>query len=1339
MLKKIITYTLLSLVVLSVGWIVYQQLSTKIAFVNFRESTLAEIEKANTNWLIKIIPVKKDDNFSALTSADVIYTFHLGILNDEQSQNLAKSRSNGAKVFMHNSTSGEFISDDLNTEQQKNVQAYLNNAGLKNLISLIRYSRKVVNGQSLFSAEYESPITFPKDVFYRIGTSDFFENVAEYWAYYEKMGLFKAKGKKVAIVNTSANPQVEFRSYQDSLILKLERRGQNVVVLGGFEKRLEHLKSVAPDIVLFFAHGRLSSGQSDAAVQWLKEQNIPLLNPQLISQPLSDWENDQQGMSGPLFGQNLVVPEIDGAIYPYAIAGLTKKETQEYYTYTEIPGKMDRFVQVVMNWLNLKDKPNSEKKISIYYYKGAGQNAMVAGQLEVGSSLLSLLNHLRAEGFDTGKRHPKTEAELLAIINKEGPVYGDYAKGSFDRFVKEANPELIKVEEYLSWVKSELTEQSYKEVEALYGKAPGTFSSTTIDGQQYVVIPRVLFGNIALLPVLPSALGETEYKMVHGVKKAPPHAYIASYLWTRMKFKADVVSHWGTHGNLEFTPWKQAGLSLNDWPEVLIAPLPHVYVYSINNIGEAMMAKRRTQATMLTHLTSPLDEASLYGPLKELGDAISGFQETTDEHFANQYRKKISSLLDSTSIVKDLELTKEEIASLDDDVINRMSHYLFHLNAQKIEIGLHAFGVPYTENEILKTVRMMGVDALASSLQELGYLDKPSSKKEDEKENYETHRKKALTIIDEILAGKKSDKFFKNSDINLLNNSEGLKGADETRYLALRKIKDNIESIPVYNKNLRSSFDAELNGYVNAVSGGYVEPSPGGDPAVNPWTVPTGRNLFSINAENTPTKEAWNVGKQLGDLLLQKHISKHGDYPKKLAFTLWSSEFIRDNGMNIAQILYLIGAEPVWNKAGRVHDVRLIPLEKLGRPRIDVIVQTSGQLRDIAASRLTLINKAVALAASEDSDEEQNFVKSGSIQAEGIMKEKGLSPADARKYANKRVFGGVNGSYGTAIMGMVERGDKWESEEEIANQYLKNMGALYDDDAWSDYKAGVFEAMISNTEGVVHPRSSNLTGPINLDHVYEFMGGLTLTVRNITGKDPDGYFNDYRNKYNPFVQDLKEAIWAETRSNLFNPKYIQGQMKEGASAAESFAENFRDTYGWNVMKPDAIDKEIWEGYYDIYVKDKLNIGTVEFFKDKNPFALEEMTAVMLETIRKGYWNPSEQVKKDIAEMHVDLIKEFKAGCSGFVCDNAKLQAFIEKQISSESAKDYKAELNRIQQVSTSKDDTKGMILEKEEISLAKVLELVERNSSAVYTLGATIFLVGIAFFWGVLTKRKRRK
>ena len=281
---------------------------------------------------------------------------------------------------------------------------------------------------------------------------------------------------------------------------------------------------------------------------------------------------------------------------------------------------------------------------------------------------------------------------------------------------------------------------------------------------------------------------------------------------------------------------------------------------------------------------------------------------------------------------------------------------------------------------------------------------------------------------------------------------------------------------------------------------------------------------------------------------------------------------------------------------------------------------------------------------------------------------------------------------------------------------------------------GMFETMLQNTEVVVHPRTSNVTGPISLDHVYEFMGGITASIRVTTGKDPDGYFNDARNRYNPYVQELKEAIWTETRTNLFNPKFIKEMMKEGETAAENFAESFRDTYGWNVMKPEAIDKEIWEGYYDIYVKDKDNIGTLEFFKDVNPYALQEMTAVMLETVRKGYWTPSDQVIQDIVDLHAKLVKDHEAGCSGFVCDNTKLKEMIENKLSSEMKESYNDQIDKVR-TATENAEEEGMVLEKEELTLDTMKELIEENRGALVSILMTILIISGFLVFGIYKRR----
>lgn len=166
---------------------------------------------------------------------------------------------------------------------------------------------------------------------------------------------------------------------------------------------------------------------------------------------------------------------------------------------------------------------------------------------------------------------------------------------------------------------------------------------------------------------------------------------------------------------------------------------------------------------------------------------------------------------------------------------------------------------------------------------------------------------------------------------------------------------------------------------------------------------------------------------------------------------------------------------------------------------------------------------------------------------------------------------------------------------------------------------------------------------MSLDHVYEFMGGMNLAVRNVTGKDPEAYFADYRNRNRVRMQDLKEAIGVESRSTIFNPEYIKEVMKGGASSASQITEVVTNTYGWNVTKPEVIDDAMWNQIYDVYVTDSYKLGPKIFSNNQNPPALQEITAVMLETARKGMWKASEQQTWYPANLHTDLVKEFGLG------------------------------------------------------------------------------------------------
>ena len=553
---------------------------------------------------------------------------------------------------------------------------------------------------------------------------------------------------------------------------------------------------------------------------------------------------------------------------------------------------------------------------------------------------------------------------------------------------------------------------------------------------------------------------------------------------------------------------------------------------------------------------------------------------------------------------------------------------------------------------------------------------------------------------------------------------------------AIMEVERTILNVNKYKTYLMESPESELRSNMNALKGGYVAPSPGGDPIANPNTLPTGRNLYSINAEATPSEAAWEKGKRLANATIDLYRKRHNnEYPRKVSYTLWSGEFIETEGATIAQILYMLGVEPVRDAFGRVSDLRLIPSSELGRPRIDVVVQTSGQLRDLAASRLFLINRAVEMAAAAKDDKFDNQVSEGVTEAQRTLLSKGLSPREAQEMATYRVFGGVNGNYGTGIQGMVESGDRWEKESEIAETYIHNMGAFYGSEKqWELFRQYAFEAALTRTDVVVQPRQSNTWGALSLDHVYEFMGGMNLSVRHVTGKDPDAYLSDYRNRSNVRMQEVKEAIGVEARTTILNPTYIKEKMKGEASSAGVFAETVRNTYAWNVMKPSAIDDELWDEIFDVYVKDKYDLKVDEFFREQNPATLEEITAVMMETIRKGMWKATPEQIAELARVHTETVNKYGAACSGFVCDNAKLKDFIASKADASAAAQYKQKIAEAREANLSDKDAKSVVLEKDKQNA--IDETADTSGRRMILIAAIALVVAIAAF---LIIRRRRK
>ena len=1329
---------------------------TKIAFINFQTIQQGSISKANDNSSIKLSEVSLD-NLDRLTGYDMVFINGMGLrIVEEQRQQIQQAADKGIPVYTSMATNPANNICNLDSVQQNLIRGYLTNGGKTNYRNMLNYIRKAIDGKISSIPEVEDPAERPSDMLYHAGLTNpddelEFLTVADYEKFMKDNRLYKEGARKIMITGQMADAT--------GLIEALEKEGYNVYPVQSMTKFMSFIDEVQPNAIINMAHGRMG----DKTVDYLKAKNILLFAPLTINSLVDEWEKDPMGMAGGFMSQSIVTPEIDGAIRPFALFAQYEDEEGLRHSYA-VPERLKTFVSTINNYLNLNTKPNSEKKVAIYYYKGPGQNALTAAGMEVVPSLYNLLVRMKQEGYNISGL-PANAEELGKMIQAQGAVFNSYAEGAFNDFMQKGHPELITKDQYESWVKESLRPEKYQEVVDAFGEFPGNYMATN-DGK--LGIARLQFGNVVLMPQNAAGSGGNSFQVIHGTNMAPPHTYIASYLWMQHGFKADALIHFGTHGSLEFTPRKQVALCSNDWPDRLVGAVPHFYIYSIGNVGEGMMAKRRSYATIQSYLTPPFLESSVRGIYRELMEKIKIYNNSHKEN-KDQESLAVKTLTVKMGIHRDLGLDSIANKPYTEDEIARVENFAEELATEKITGQLYTMGVPYEAERITSSVYAMATEPIAYSLLA---LDKQRGKATDAVSKHRSlftqqYLTPARHLVEKLLAnpalatdelicrtaGITAQELAKARQIEADRNApKGMMammmamGKARKEYskeeielaLAIAEVERTIKNVGNYKNALLKSPEEELSSLMNALKGGYTAPTPGGDPIANPNALPTGRNMYAINAEATPTESAWEKGIALAKQTIDTYKQRHNDsIPRKVSYTLWSSEFIETGGATIAQVLYMLGVEPVRDAFGRVSDLKLIPSAELGRPRIDVVVQTSGQLRDIAASRLFLINRAVEMAAAAKDDKFENQVAASVVEAERVLTEKGVSPKDAREMASFRVFGGANGMYGTGIQGMVESGDRWESESEIADTYLNNMGAFYGDEKhWEVFQKFAFEAALNSTDVVVQPRQSNTWGALSLDHVYEFMGGMNLAVRNVTGKDPDAYLSDYRNRNNMKMQELKEAVGVESRTTILNPTYIKEKMKGGASAASEVAQTVTNTYGWNVMKPAAIDKELWDNTYDVYVKDEYKLNVKDFFEKQNPAALQEVTAVMMETARKGYWKASPEQLSNIAKLHTDLVRQFGPSGSGFTGDNAKLQQFIASQVDAQTAANYNKELKQMKQATLDGEATKGGMVLKKQSSDAVQGAQEEQNS---LNGGLIAGIVLVAFVVMLLILKKKRK
>lgn len=824
-----------------------------------------------------------------------------------------------------------------------------------------------------------------------------------------------------------------------------------------------------------------------------------------------------------------------------------------------------------------------------------------------------------------------------------------------------------------------------------WGEAPGNVMVINRNGTDYFVIPGLTFGNVFIAPEPQRGWEADIQNLYHCTAVAPTHQYLAAYYYMQTSHPNAMVFV-GRHATHEWLPGKEILLSSTDYGSVVVGDVPQLYFYISDGLAEAIQAKRRGFAVIISHLTSPMSFTHLYGNLTVLAGLVDDYGKNPNK----ASEKQIRSLIISNDYSTNLGLNKSDVNAVPiDSLIEKVNAFLKTTQDTLHPLGLHAIGDAWNEMDIASTVSAMlsydlvlennaGVINLFNELSDIYYGNAYSSLNAFQREfilNKSYDIVKSLIYWDvETVGNVLISQNYKFNSSNVLN----------SLYLA-----------KTYINLINESISSELGSMLDGLNGRYIPVGEGGEVVIKPSVLPTGSNMFQDQSSELPTKDAWEYAKTLALLTLMDL----NDTTEKVIMGIWCVETARDDGALVSAVLYLLGMKPVWTdsssagyddegnptgkKVGSMPEV--IKLNDLTRPegwakkRIDVTVITSGLFRDLYSSQAILLDNAyrVALARSyftlKDDKKLSGDVKEAlesvmkSINYYGVANEAlsnnyvakhwiedvkyylgiGYNASYAGECAITRIFAPPNGDYGAGISKLVSMSWTWNDTDELAQFYLGRMGNMYSKNYWGDTNSLVFLRALSNSDTIITSRNTNQYGVLDNDDFFDYWGGLSMAVENISGKSPKMNVLMYADKSNAYISTLEEVMYREIAARYDNPEWIKGMMGEGYSGARYMSNKFvSNLYGWQVTRPVSVSDDLWNRVYNTYYKDKYGLGVKDWLMSgNNAYSLISMSGTMLTAAHEGYWNADKATLSDIANTWAQATVKNGVACCDCSCGN----------------------------------------------------------------------------------------
>jgi cobaltochelatase CobN len=1206
-----------------------------------------QIKQASFDSILNVT-LLSPQNASNLSAYELIFIEMIGAEDASRLQSqLQEARERSVPVIILNSAGYESLGN-VNLTDHPFIQQYWDHGRVENMKRLFSYLAVNFCGLNL---KFEDPLPTPKEYIYHPDYPDLFENITSYLSWYgHKTGhSFNSSAPTIGVISYYQDLDHADRS---ALIYALEKKGANAIDLGFSSPSSLHAffmqnNTSIVDAIILTKSFRLSYGDPEQGIADLQRLNVPVLRGmRLYYQTPEEWQNATGINPSEIYFQ-IAQPEMDAVIEPIVMSARADSG------YQPISSQMDWLAERAASWANLGRLNNSEKKVAVIYYNhGGGKDNIEGCYINVPRSLQNILNGLLAAGYSVNGTVPEEKA-LVDLLAHQGTNVGSWAPGELQAMVAAGNATLLPAEVYEEWFLT-LPQDKQAEVTKMWGPPPGEIMVYENQSGKFLVIPKLSFGDILLLPQPSRGWLENSTVLYHDRSVPPHHQYIAFYLWLKRGFGADAVVHLGKHGTQEWLPGKECGIAREDWPALLIQDLPVVYPYIVDNIAEGTQAKRRGDAVMITHLTPPIVASGLYGNLTNLAETVFQYKTVENASVRESYKSQIINISREMHLDEDLKVDLLNISSDETDFSNYaddLETYLYELKSQFMPYGLHVFGQPPQGGPLTGLVMSMQGDGLSREIAPLiSYYDYPNSSRLDRETELENSTKKLLGEV-------------------IVNGTAGMDAQKEIFGNVSRNLTDQLNLSLQYAEGI-AACSAEVPGLINALGSNYTPPSPADDPIRDPAVLPTGRNFRSVDPRRIPTSAAWAVGSDLAEKLIEGYRQDHnGTYPRKLAIVLWAWA-MTDHGVVESEILGLVGAKPVYDAYGGVSDVQLIPLSELGRPRIDVVIVPSGLHRDLFPEKLQLIDRAIRLASNDTSTEYPNYVRenSGAI-FQALMLDGNVSEKDAAILSASRIFLEEAGTYGPNLDSPISASDTWENDTKLGNLFINRMSYIYGDGIWSSKLAGgrdlsglqkqLMQTNLAGVDAAAHHTNSNLYGFIDNDDVFQYLGGIGLAVRTVTGRTPDMYVTDGRDPDKSDVSALHDFFSRELRTRYYNPQWMKGMMEQGYSGAREMDRFAEYLWGWETTVPDLVSENTWSEVQEIYIDDKYQMGLKEFFDENNPWASQALSGRLLETARKDRWHPSEEIRQELVERYEQSVQDYGVTCCHHTCGNLALQEYMQ--------------------------------------------------------------------------------